>query len=231
MHSLTGHPIPAGHLSDRRTGYDLHDGVIALLHDAQLHEHGPTTPCRELRHGGTCPDGRCQASGEANVSTISRSRTAAISPVVTTSFTFFKGTPPARQPVRSRPGSYARTRSHRGNAKLAKGCHHKPGGGPGYSPTPGRRPARPSGREPYGRGPPPPRRCPAPAGRRSPPLRAYDDRARTSWPGRPPRAGHDHTVKDPAPIRRTGEETSTRAQDDGTTLAGLRWFHTASHAG
>ena len=28
-----------------------------------------------------------------------------------------------------------------------------------------------------------------------------------------------------------GEETSTRAQDDGTTLAGLRWFHTASHAG
>jgi len=28
-----------------------------------------------------------------------------------------------------------------------------------------------------------------------------------------------------------GEETSTRAQDDGITLAGLRWFHTASHAG
>jgi hypothetical protein len=28
-----------------------------------------------------------------------------------------------------------------------------------------------------------------------------------------------------------GEETSTRAQDDGTTLAGLRWFHTASDAG
>ena len=75
MHSLTGHPIPAGHLGDRRTRYDLHDGVIALLHDAQLHEHGPTTPCRELPHGGTCPGGRCQASGEANVSTISRSQT------------------------------------------------------------------------------------------------------------------------------------------------------------
>ena len=28
-----------------------------------------------------------------------------------------------------------------------------------------------------------------------------------------------------------GEETSTRAQDDGTTLAGLRWLYTASHAG
>jgi hypothetical protein len=30
---------------------------------------------------------------------------------------------------------------------------------------------------------------------------------------------------------RTAEETSTRAQDDGTTLAGLRWFHAASHVG
>jgi hypothetical protein len=28
-----------------------------------------------------------------------------------------------------------------------------------------------------------------------------------------------------------GEEMSTRAQDDSTTLAGLRWFHTASRAG
>src|SRR6516225_4679487 len=88
VHSLTGHPIPAGHLSDRRPGYDLHDGVIALLHDAQLHEHGPATSCRELRHGGACPGGRCQASGEANVSTISRSRTklpsACLVPTVTT---------------------------------------------------------------------------------------------------------------------------------------------------
>ena len=75
VHRLTGHPIAAGHLGDRRTGYDLHDGVIALLHDAQLHEHGPATPYRERRHGEACPSGRCQASGEANVSTISRSRT------------------------------------------------------------------------------------------------------------------------------------------------------------
>src|SRR5215471_8919615 len=32
-------------------------------------------PCRDQPHGGACPGGRCQASGEANVSTISRSRT------------------------------------------------------------------------------------------------------------------------------------------------------------
>ena len=76
MHRLAGHPIPAGHLGNRRTRYDFHDRVIALLHDAQLHEHGPATLRREQHHDGACPGGRCQASGEATVSTISRSRTA-----------------------------------------------------------------------------------------------------------------------------------------------------------
>ena len=76
MHGLAGHPVPAGDLAHRRTGDDFHDGVIALLHNAQLHEHGPATPYRDQPHGGACPGGRCQASGEANVSTISRSRTA-----------------------------------------------------------------------------------------------------------------------------------------------------------
>ena len=46
-----------------------------------------------------------------------------------------------------------------------------------------------------------------------------------------PLLSSDLPRKYPAPIKRTGEETSTRAQDDGTTLAGLRWFYTASHAG
>jgi hypothetical protein len=32
-----------GHSSDRRSRDDFHDCVIALLHDAQLHEHGPAT--------------------------------------------------------------------------------------------------------------------------------------------------------------------------------------------
>jgi hypothetical protein len=50
-----------------RPGHHFHDGVIALLHDTQLHEHGPATPCRELHHDKACPGGRCQASDEANV--------------------------------------------------------------------------------------------------------------------------------------------------------------------
>jgi hypothetical protein len=31
--------------------------------------------------------------------------------------------------------------------------------------------------------------------------------------------------KDPVPLKKTGEETSTRAQDDVAALAGLRWFY------
>ena len=42
---------------------------------------------------------------------------------------------------------------------------------------------RPSGREPYGRAAAAAPMPPHPQARRSPPLRARDDRARTSWPG------------------------------------------------
>ena len=47
MHRLAGHPVPAGHLGNRRPREDFHNCVIALLHDAQLHEHGPATLRRE----------------------------------------------------------------------------------------------------------------------------------------------------------------------------------------
>ena len=40
---LPGDAIANCHFGDRRTGDDFHDCVIALLHDAQLHEHGPAT--------------------------------------------------------------------------------------------------------------------------------------------------------------------------------------------
>jgi len=58
MHGLLANAIPAGDLGNRRSGYDFHDCVIALLYDAQLHEHGPATFRRELRH-----DGHAQAGG------------------------------------------------------------------------------------------------------------------------------------------------------------------------
>jgi hypothetical protein len=48
------------------TGKDFHDCVIALLHDAQLHKHGPAAFCLEQRHDQRAgPGGRCQASPEA----------------------------------------------------------------------------------------------------------------------------------------------------------------------
>jgi len=72
MHSLAADSVAENDLGHRRSGYYFHDCVIALLHDAQLHEHGPATLRRELGHDGACPDGRCQASGEAVVSRISR---------------------------------------------------------------------------------------------------------------------------------------------------------------
>ncbi len=52
MHGLPGDAIPAGDLGDRCSRDDFHDCVIALLHDAQLHEHGLATLRRELGHGG-----------------------------------------------------------------------------------------------------------------------------------------------------------------------------------
>ena len=40
---------------DRRSRVDFHDRVIALLHDAPLHEHGPATLRRQQHHDGACP--------------------------------------------------------------------------------------------------------------------------------------------------------------------------------
>ena len=56
------------------------------------------TPCREQPHGGACPGGRCQASDEANVSTISRSRTTGV-PSAGENFHYgFKGAQSAPDP-------------------------------------------------------------------------------------------------------------------------------------
>jgi hypothetical protein len=42
VHGLAGHAVAGGDLNHRCSGgQDLHDGVIALLHEAQLHEHQP----------------------------------------------------------------------------------------------------------------------------------------------------------------------------------------------
>ena len=84
VHGLAGDTVAPGDLGDRRSREDFHDRVIALLHDAQLHEHGPATLRRELGHDGACPGGRRQASDEAAVSTISRSRTPSTRIPVTT---------------------------------------------------------------------------------------------------------------------------------------------------
>src|SRR5258708_37226244 len=108
MHRLPGDAVALGHFSNRRSGYDFHDRVIALLHDAQLHKHGPATLRREHDHDGACPSGRCQASDEATVSTISRSRTLA-GPVVGEHFLYlFKGAPTVRRASRTTPPTFGR---------------------------------------------------------------------------------------------------------------------------
>ena len=59
--AASGNAITAGDFGHRRTGTDFHDTVIALLHDAQLHEHGPASRRRETITAGM-PRRRCQAS-------------------------------------------------------------------------------------------------------------------------------------------------------------------------
>jgi hypothetical protein len=54
MHRLAGYPIALGDLNNGNPAADdLHDGVITLLHNAQLHEHQPgplhTTPVARSR--------------------------------------------------------------------------------------------------------------------------------------------------------------------------------------
>jgi len=98
VHRLAGDPVTPGHLGNRGTGKDFHDRVTALLHDTQLHEHGPATLRRKQHHDQRAtPGGRCQASDEATVSTISRSRTVSRCRGCDNFLYGFKGTPSARQ--------------------------------------------------------------------------------------------------------------------------------------
>jgi hypothetical protein len=76
MHRLAGHPVTFGHLNDRQPGLqNLQDGVIALFHDAQLHEHQPRPLHATIYRVEPSRERRCHPSGEAGVSPISRSRT------------------------------------------------------------------------------------------------------------------------------------------------------------
>jgi hypothetical protein len=57
------------------SGLDLHDGVIALLHDAQLHEHQPRPLPHASRRGKQIRGRERHPSTEASVSPIKRSPT------------------------------------------------------------------------------------------------------------------------------------------------------------
>jgi hypothetical protein len=71
-----GTPIAFGDLNDRdAAGEDLHDGVITLLHDAQLHEHQPRLPPRDSSRAKQTRGRQCYPSCEASVSPINRSQT------------------------------------------------------------------------------------------------------------------------------------------------------------
>ena len=73
MHALAGHPITLGHLGDRDLGLEnLHDCLVALLHDAQLHQHrSPPLPSTN-QTVRVQPEEKCQASSGARVSSIKR---------------------------------------------------------------------------------------------------------------------------------------------------------------
>jgi hypothetical protein len=46
MHTLTRHPEPTGDLGHRHPAQRLEHGLIALLHQPELHQHGPDPPGR-----------------------------------------------------------------------------------------------------------------------------------------------------------------------------------------
>src|ERR1700730_11321625 len=48
MHRLPRYPVTVGNIANRCSGDDLHHCVIALLHDAQLHEHGCADPIADV---------------------------------------------------------------------------------------------------------------------------------------------------------------------------------------
>ena len=81
MHALAGHPITLGHLGDRDRGLEnLHDCLVALLHDAQLHQHrSPPLPSTN-QTVRVQPEEKCQASSGARVSSIKRNPTPDQSP-------------------------------------------------------------------------------------------------------------------------------------------------------
>jgi hypothetical protein len=76
VHRLPRHPKSVGDLGHRHPRYqNFHNGVIALFHDAQLHEHQPRPlPRRRSRHEPS-QERDCYPSGEASVVRISRSQT------------------------------------------------------------------------------------------------------------------------------------------------------------
>jgi hypothetical protein len=88
MHDLAGDPVALGDPGNREpVGKNLHYCLVALLHDAQLHEHCPDLPVRRLLETS-------QGQGRAEVSSISRSR-------VTRAFlvsAFTRGSGLSRQP-------------------------------------------------------------------------------------------------------------------------------------
>jgi hypothetical protein len=90
MHRLVRHPIAFGDLNNRNTaGKDLHDGVITLFHDAQLHEHQPQLPPRDNSRAKQIQERQCYPSFEAGVSPINRSRIAVIAVVARSVRTFY----------------------------------------------------------------------------------------------------------------------------------------------
>jgi hypothetical protein len=76
VHRLTRYPIALGDLNNGNAAVDaFHDGVITLLHNAQLHEHQPQPPPRDTSRAKQTRGRQCHPSFEAGVSPINRSRT------------------------------------------------------------------------------------------------------------------------------------------------------------
>ena len=101
MHALAGHPITLGHLGDRDLGLEnLHDCLVALLHDAQLHQHRlPPLPSTN-QTVRVQPEEKCQASSGARVSSIKRNPAPDQTPDVSSSLRF---KPPSARPAASPP--------------------------------------------------------------------------------------------------------------------------------
>lgn len=87
VHGLASDPVAGRHLDDRQVvADDLVHGFIALVHDAELHEHSPEPPPLDGRGEGwaaVSPIRRiCRASAGAQTASIYRTRTITISSAV-----------------------------------------------------------------------------------------------------------------------------------------------------